>query len=272
MRVTPLLVAALALTQLALAQPFPVSVKVDASVQGFYGPLTYRVTVTASRQVDVRVRVSVIVPGGPQLGWKTLWEGRMGEGETRVIESREDSVPRLGSYVIWVAVDFTSPRDFMVIDSRYYYATYDMIHVVTVYEPSAEHWRNLYLQALNESERCKVLYGNASATIVVLNAKLSALEAQLAGLEQSYRSLWANYTQLQDNYSALTRELAAARFERDALREALRREEERSRTLLTLAIALAALSTLTAAVLALQIARRRWVGAPPPPPPRPLKS
>lgn len=224
-------------------------------MQGLYGPLTYSIAVTTTRQLDVRVRVSIIVPGGIQLGWKTLWEGRMGEGETRVIEAREDLVPRLGSYVIWVAVDFASPRDFMVIDNRYYYATYDLVQVITVYEPSAEHWRTLYLQALNESERCKALYGNATATLMILNAKLSALEAQLASC-----------TQLQSNYSAVVRELAAMRLERDTLRERLKGVEEWAKLLLALSAVLAVLSTFLAAALLLRTTRR---ARPPPPPPPP---
>ena len=252
---------------LASAQPFPVSVKVSANVQGFYGPLTYRITVTATRQLDVRVRASVIVPGSGQSEWRTLWEGTLHEGEAKTIEAREDSIPRLGSYVIWVAVDFASPRDFMVIDNRYYYATYDVIHVVTVYEPSAERWKSLYLQAFNESERWKALYNNASAQLAALNERCNALETQLGELQQKYSELEANYASLQSEKARLNVELNNTRAERDLLRISLERAENQVKGLLALSVTLAALSALLAALLLLQAAKARSRKQVPQPPP-----
>ena len=243
----------------ALAQPFPVSIKVDASVQGLYGPLVYRVTVAAARQVDVRVRVNVIVPGGEQSGWKTLWEGSLGEGETRVIEAREDRVPRLGSYVIWVAVDFTSPRDFMVIGGRYYYASYDLVHVLTVYEPGAERWMQLYLKAFNDSERYRALYEDAAARLSSLSERCRALEAQLSSLQASYASLEANYSRLLGELEALRGQLSSLRTERDGLRAVLERAEARARELYTLSLALAALSLLLGGALAVLSIKPRWL-------------
>lgn len=258
-----LLIALIAVST-ALGQPFPVTVRVDASVQGFYGPLLYRVTVTAARELSVRVRASVIVPGGGQTGWRLLWEGTLREGESRLIEAREDAVPKLGSYVIWVAVDFASPRDFMVVDSRYYYATHDMVYVVTVYEPSAEHWRVLYLQAFNESEKCKALYVNATAQLAALSGRCDALQAQLTSLQISYASLRTNYTSLMSECARLSRELESIKAERSSLRQALEASESRSRLLLALSAVLAALSLLLAVTLTVQLARREPAHTPPP--------
>ncbi|MCS7104876.1 MAG: hypothetical protein NZ954_04845 [Thermofilaceae archaeon] len=266
MRSLILLLTGLLLVHLVLCEPFPVSLMVDASVKSPAGPLTYRVTVTASRQVDVRVRASVIPPSGDQSTWKTLWEGRLERGETKILEASEETPPRLGSYVVWVAVDFVSAQDYMVVNGRMYYATYDVVHVLTVYEPSVERWRTLYLQALNESERYKLLYANASNEINVLLQKCKALEEEAARLK-------VNLSSLKTSYDQLYAECSTVKEERNTLRQLLERRETDARRLTVLLIMLASLSLiLGGALVALTLscrkaATRERIPPPPPPPP-----
>jgi hypothetical protein len=216
-------------------------------------PLVYWVNVTALRPVRVRVRVNVLAPGRGWSGWSVLWEGDMAAGESRVFRGEVGEPVRLGSYVIWASIGFSSPQDYQVIGGSPYYASYDVVRVVTVYDPSAEYWYSMYVQARNESEQLKRALGKLEAEVAALRANATSLRAELEKLQSENEALLAEKGRLEGENAQL-RALAS-------------KLEEQARTALAVALLLAALSVALAAALVYAIRKRTQQPPPPPPPP-----
>jgi len=263
--VVAVLLAAVALE--TLGQPWPVEVDVGSERPQWGSPFVYRVNVTALRPVDVRVRVNVLTPGRGWSGWIVLWEGQMAAGESRVFRGQSSEPVKLGSYVIWASISFSSPQDYQVIGGYLYHASYDTIHVVTVYEPSAEYWYNMYVQARNESEQWKSKYENISAETAILKANIATLQAELVKIRTERDKLLANYTSLQSEHEAALAEKKRLADENAYLQELALKLESEARAALAAATLLAVLSTALGIALTILIIRCRKALHPTPPPP-----
>lgn len=251
----------------ALGQPWPVEVEVGSERPQWGSPLVYWVNVTALRPVRVRVRVNVLAPGRGWSGWSVLWEGDMAAGESRVFRGEVGEPVRLGSYVIWTSIGFSSPQDYQVIGGSPYYASYDVVRVVTVYDPSAEYWYSMYVQARNESEQLKRALGKLEAEVAALRANATSLRAELEKLRSEREALTAERARLQSENEALLAEKGRLEGENAQLRALASKLEEQARTALTVALLLAALSVALAAALVYAIRKRTQQPPPPPPPP-----
>jgi len=263
--VVAVLLAAVALE--TLGQPWPVEVDVSSERPQWDSPLVYRVNVTALRPVDVRVRVNVLTPGRGWSGWIVLWEGQMAAGESRVFRGESSEPAKLGSYVIWASISFSSPQDYEMIGGNLYYASYDAVHVVTVYEPSAEYWYSMYFQARNESEQWKTKYETLAAETTALKANITALQAELTNLRSERDKLLANYTILQSEHKAVLAEKNRLAEENAYLQALAAKLESQARAGLATAALLAALSTALGIALAILAVRSRKATHPTPPPP-----
>jgi hypothetical protein len=259
------LLAAVALE--ALGQPWPVEVDVGSERPQWGSPLVYWVNVTALRPVYVRVRVNVLAPGRGWSGWSVLWEGQMAAGESRVFRGQSSEPVKLGSYVIWASISFSSPQDYQMIGGNLYYASYDTVRVVTVYEPSAEYWYSMYVQARNESEQWKTKYEALAAETATLKANVTALQAELAKLRTERDKLLANYTSLQGEHKAVLAEKNRLADENAYLQALAARLESQAKAALATAALLAALSTALGIALAILAVRSKRTTPPVPPPP-----
>jgi len=262
------ILAALAALE-ALGQPRPVDVDVGSEKPQWGSPLAYWVNVTALRPLRVRVRVNVLEPGKGWSGWIALWEGDMAAGESRVFRGESSGPARLGSYVIWVSIGFSSPQDYQVIGGNLHYALYDVVHTVTVYDPSAEYWYSMYAQARNESEQLKRACEQLEAEAAALRANLTALRAELKKLRSELEALAAERARLQSENAALLAEKSMLEGENAQLRAFASKLEEQAKTALIVAALLAALAVALAAALIVAV-RRGQVQRPAAPLPPPL--
>ena len=268
LRAAAAVLAALAALE-ALGQPWPIEVSVGSEKPQWGSPLTYWINVTALRPVRVRVRVNVLEPGRGWSGWIVLWDGDMAAGESRVFRGESSGPARLGSYVIWVSVGFVSPHDYQVIGGATYYALYDVVHAVTVYDPSAEYWYSMYAQARNESEQLKRAREKLEAEAAALRANLTAMRAELEKLRSELEALAAERARLQSENAALLAERSRLEGENAQLRAFASKLETQAKTALAVAALLAALAVTLAAALIVAVrgGQAQRPAAPPPPPP-----
>ncbi len=202
----------------ATAQGAPFSIDIDATEPARGAMLDYTVTVRTTKELWIKVNVAIYVPGKGWSGWTKIWEGKV-YSIARV--SKSYYIPHdagNGSVVMWVEVEYYSPRDYAVIDGMKYYNDYSVIYVVGALPcDAAQLWYTRYRELKDSCDRLNESYREALRDAEELRGR--------------YADLQSRYEALKDNQSRLLQEKTRLEAEAAVLRERLAAEENLNRAL-----------------------------------------
>lgn len=222
------------------------------------------VELRTDRDLDFIVRVDLYCPGAGWNGWVEYFKGHL-TARSAVHRSNSFLIPsraKTGYAVIWVAVFFTSSRDYQRINGKDYYAEHSwVIAGPYIVSPEESVFEELLAALLINYTLLEADYNALKSDYDTLKKRFSELEESYNTLKESYGALQREHGDLKSRYEDLKGRYEALSAEHESLKSELAAKTSTVNALTAATIALAVMLAASVAALVLKVRRPAPEGA-----------